>query len=186
VDLFGVMKMNLLAIDQSLNETGICYFRDGNFIASGTIKPNCKGAARLAFIISELDFIVDNNEIEEAVIENYSFGSRGRSTFSIGELGGVLRHYFFIKKIPLTIIATTSMKKFVSGDGHAEKDMMLKTVLTHFKFDTNNANIADAFGLGQFKLALDRYKAKNIDGLTQYQIESLDKYIESHQDEEVL
>ena len=82
-------------------------------------------------------------------IEGYSFASRSGQAFSLGEVGGIIRTKV-IEKFPTFVfleVQPTQLKKFVTGSGRGEKDIILKEVFKNFGFDTNDNNVADAYGL---------------------------------------
>ena len=60
---------------------------------------------------------------EQVALEGYSYGSKGR-VFHIAENTGILKYKFFQNSIPVDIIPPTSVKKFATGKGNADKEMM--------------------------------------------------------------
>lgn len=60
---------------------------------------------------------------KKVVIEDYSYASTGRA-FQIGENGGVLKNRFFTNGVNVTKVAPTQVKKFATGKGNADKQMM--------------------------------------------------------------
>lgn len=144
----------ILAFDLSLISTGYYILSEnkpikGGFLTSkgGVIKSSLKEDARLYFIEQRIDLLLKTHKPDLVVIEGYSFGSRGRATFSSGELGGVIRLLLFRKKIPYLVVAPTSLKKFISGKGNSSKDMMLLKTYKKYGIEFDNNNICDAFGL---------------------------------------
>lgn len=75
------------------------------------------------------------------VIENYSFGSTGM-VFHIGENVGLLKHKLFSKKINYFSVAPTAIKKYATGKGNANKNMMINTFM-----DIENINIREELSL---------------------------------------
>lgn len=108
--------------------------------------------------------------INKIVVEGYSFGSRLGQAFSIGELGGVIKLDLW-KNYPdiVTIVPPTRLKKFVTGKGNAKKDVMMKYVYKKWAYNTDNDNLADAFGLA--KIA---YHLCNSKGLKKIEKEVID------------
>ena len=62
-------------------------------------------------------------ECEQIALEGYSYGSKGK-VFHIAENTGILKYKFFQRSIPVDIIPPTSIKKFATGKGNADKAMM--------------------------------------------------------------
>lgn len=57
-------------------------------------------------------------------IEGYSYGSTGSRIFEIGENGGILKYHLFQKGIPFKVVPPTTVKKFYTGSGRADKQAM--------------------------------------------------------------
>ena len=55
------------------------------------------------------------------ILEDYAFAAKGR-VFHIGENGGILKSKLFEYDIPTITVAPTSVKKFATGSGRAQKD----------------------------------------------------------------
>ena len=56
-------------------------------------------------------------------IEGYSYGSKGQAIFQIAENGGILK-YRLQKKYNCKTIVPSVIKKFATGKGNADKEMM--------------------------------------------------------------
>jgi hypothetical protein len=84
---------------------------------------------------------LDNKKIRLAIIEDYSFGEKFNRE-SMGEIGGVIRRYFWIRGIPLFAIAPQTLKSLI---GVKKKDLILKETFRQYKIDTESDDEADAF-----------------------------------------
>ncbi len=60
---------------------------------------------------------------EQIAIEGYSMGSKGK-VFNIAENTGVLKYKIYNLGIPLEVIPPTTIKKFATGKGNADKNVM--------------------------------------------------------------
>tara|TARA_R100001082_G_scaffold105064_1_gene76896 strand:+ start:719 stop:1303 length:585 start_codon:yes stop_codon:yes gene_type:complete len=67
--------------------------------------------------------VLKKYKCNEVALEGYSFGSKGK-VFHIAENTGVLKYRLFQESIPIDIIAPTSIKKFATGKGNADKTAM--------------------------------------------------------------
>jgi len=67
----------------------------------------------------------------EIFIEGYSFGSKGQAVFQIAENGGILKYR--LKEYDYKILVPSVIKKFATGKGNADKQMMYE----QFCKDTN-------------------------------------------------
>lgn len=68
------------------------------------------------------------------VLEDYSFGSTGR-VFHIAENAGMLKYKMYKKGLPFITIAPTIIKKFATGKGNANKELLNTTFIEETKLD---------------------------------------------------
>ena len=54
------------------------------------------------------------------------------------------------KGFPLVVAAPKKLKKYVTSNGNAPKNLMIKTVYKRWGYDVSTDNIADASGLANF------------------------------------
>lgn len=167
--------MKILSIDQSLVQSGYCIFQDDKLIEKGVIESGQKGTKRLFEIKQEIQVLLKNHRPEYVVFEDYSYGSRGRATFSLGELGGMLKLMFFEAIELWYTVPIPLWKKYLTGKGNCKKDVVMMKVFKKFGFETANNNVADAYVMGRFLgdyLTWERGK----DNFTKGQITSFEKY----------
>ena len=81
------------------------------------------------------------------MIEHYAFGARGAAMISLGELGGVIRLALYESKIPYIEVPPTLAKKFVTGKGNSNKNVVLLEMYKRFGEDLSDDNVADATGM---------------------------------------
>ena len=104
------------------------------------------GATTEGFVFGKADLVV---------MEGYSFGSKGRAVFQIGELGGVLRMTAYRMGVPVVEIAPGNLKKFATGNGKAGKDQMLAAAIRKLAYDGFSNDEADAMWL--LSMAFHKY-----------------------------
>ena len=95
--------------------------------------------------------------------------SRAGSAIKLAMLGTVVRMTLFELKLPFMLIAPTQLKKYVTGKGNAQKDMMLMQIFKKYNIEAKDDNQADACGLAFLAEAL----LKPFDGLPKPQQEVL-------------
>jgi len=133
--------VNILAIDPSLTCTGLAY---GNHLCeTAVIKTKLKGWERIDLIMDTIRDLADTAQL--VVIEGYSFGSQGRSVFQIAELGGILRWKLHRMEVPFVDVPPSTLKKYATGIGNANKDVMIAAAIRRFGFEGSDNNEADAF-----------------------------------------
>jgi len=104
------------------------------------------------------DWAIDKlHGCEQIALEGYSFGSKGK-VFHIAENTGILKYKIHNMGVPLEVIPPTTVKKFATRKGNADKTMMhnsfkedtgidLKTTITPDKGMVDNpvSDIVDSF-----------------------------------------
>jgi crossover junction endodeoxyribonuclease RuvC len=130
----------ILAADLSLTSTGIAVNGE-----TRTIRTNLRGAERLDYIASRVVGMAVAHAVELVALEGYSFGSKGRAVFSIGELGGCVRLELHRAGIPFVDVSPSSLKKYATGKGNCGKDDMIETAIRRFAFAGHGNDEADAW-----------------------------------------
>jgi crossover junction endodeoxyribonuclease RuvC len=160
-----IPKVRILGLDLSLTATGIYCDTCGGSV----FKPKVKGAERLSLI--ETEVAGHYNHIDIAIIEGYSFGSKGRATFNIGELGGVIRLSLFDDGLSFVEVPPASLKKFATGKGNVGKDEVIASAIRKLSFKGSDNNECDAFVLNR----MGNYFYNKTSIALSYQQEVLDK-----------
>ena len=123
-----------------------------------------RGLARWEYILRNVMSVVDI--AGTVVIEGYAFGSQ-QGTRDCIELGGIIKfHIMRSGKFPV-IVPPTTLKKFVTGKGGADKSIVLLEAYKRWNLETQDHNVADAFGLAMIGQAI----LYGTEGLTQFQQE---------------
>lgn len=134
-----------LGIDQSLTNTALCVYHKGEVI-SHSIIPKMTGVKRLSYIYTEFTKLIDQYKPSFAAIEGYAYNAKGLY-FNLGEVGGILRLALFMRNITLIQVPPTTLKKYITGKGNANKDIIIKDLYKNYGIDVNDNNVADATGL---------------------------------------
>lgn len=74
-------------------------------------------------------------------IEGYAFGAKGQ-VFNIGENTGVLKHFLSREDVQPAIHAPSAIKKFATGKGNANKELMYEAFLAE-----TGDNLMSKFGI---------------------------------------
>ena len=167
------MSVKIMGLDLSLVETVWCVIYDDGTMHKGTVTTKLKGVERLSAIKTMLINIIDEFDPVLVVIEGYSFGSRGRAIFSIGELGGVVKTMLFDREVEFIDVAPTMVKKYATGKGTSPKDNVMLSVYKKWGVEFTNNNECDAYVLAHIG-----FSTLDIDqNLTKYQKEVVDKWL---------
>lgn len=136
---------SILAIDPSLNSTGVA-FR----LANGSVQALCvsparrRGLDRIKYVRDVIDTLLSDYSPDLVVYEDYAYAFRGRSNalFSLGELGGVLKLLLWESGVDILLVPPTSLKLFATGSGAAKKPEVGLALRQHlgvsFKSDDQN------------------------------------------------
>ena len=160
--------MAVIGIDQSLTGTGVAEIdHDGKLIRRELLKiGKSKSVERLKLICDQI--VVFCQQVNGRFVvarEGYSFGSRGRATFSLGELGGCIDLTLFTASltgmVSYYVIPPTVVKKFCFGSGSVKKDSAyLLSVYNKFRIEFPDDNQADAFMIAKTVLGMLRGREK--------------------------
>jgi Holliday junction resolvasome RuvABC endonuclease subunit len=163
--------VHFIGLDLSLTGTGIVVLNNSmNPVMTKTLKNKLRGMERLDFIRSEISEVIANFPNSKYCIENYAMGIRSGQSFSIGELGGVIKLLLYDFQINPSLVTPTQLKKFIIGKGAGDKNIVLLAVYKKWGFDAPDDNQADAYGLA--RLAKELYSTSG--NLTKPQLEVLE------------
>jgi crossover junction endodeoxyribonuclease RuvC len=107
------------------------------------------------------DFLDSIPEPEMVCLEGYAYG-RAAQNHQVGELGGLARLLLYdrgleYKTVPL---APSTLKKFVTGKGNAQKNTVLREVYRVWGIEAEDDNVADAYGLAQAAMTISTGEAR--------------------------
>jgi len=163
--------MIALGIDLSLTGTGLVVLDEDKLIYSECFKPkNKSGSRRLVEIRCKISKTLKEYAPALVCLEGYSFRSRGRAVFQIGELGGIVRVLLYESDlhgsdlyesgIKWLEIAPSQVKKFATGKGNSGKDLILQQVYKRWGQEFETSDEADAFVLAKIGTILLGHKEK--------------------------
>ena len=109
----GEGTVRILALDQSLTNTGVCLLISAGGgapeMATQTLSPSLRGAQRLAWFY---DWALEAmTSVDLVIIEGYAYGAQN-SREVMGELGGILRMAAYKAGKPLLVSPPSCVKNF--------------------------------------------------------------------------
>ena len=183
-ELFENVVGNVVSFDLKLNRTGIAITnlnKPNNFTTQSILFKPSKQLERykkVNLIIKQAIKLMNDYNPKLIVIENYSFApKRSSSITTLAELGGILRWNLGKFKIPILEVAPLQLKKWILGQVHGEKNLILKNVYKRYKYDAPNDDEADALVLADIGSHLVRLTSK--DSLESSSNEYLKEYMKS-------
>jgi len=150
-----------VGMDPSYNGFSIMVIdKNGEIIEQKLLSSDTKKEAEERIIELErgFKFVPNIHSLHSVYIEGPSYSSNGAFQLQMGALHYYMRIFLFKKDIKYTIIAPTSLKKFVAGEGkgQAKKELMLLKTYKKWGIEFDNNNLCDAYGLA--RMALEDYK----------------------------
>lgn len=163
----------VLGIDQSLTSTGVVVIRhtvDKNEVLyHASLQTEPTGLSDYADVLHRANSIadrivniVDMYKVTDIAIEGLSFGSKGNATRNLAMLFAIICNKLNITE-PYTVPPTT-LKKFATGNGRADKKEVLESVKLHdvdlhselsrLTIKAGKYDLADAYFLALHKLGV--------------------------------
>jgi crossover junction endodeoxyribonuclease RuvC len=156
-----------VGIDLSLTGTGLVATKDGKMSDKKLIKSKPGGSRpldeirRIKQIKEEIIKFLVKNQPKVVVIEGLAF--MARNTTALVQLAGLnylVRDYLEEEGTNFLIVAPTTLKKFITGKGNAQKDQMMLETYKRYRVSFDDDNLCDGFGLAQVGQACvnDKFK----------------------------
>ena len=157
-------KTKVVGLDLSLTSTGIVELDgEANILEQYVVRSSPVGplqideAKRLSKITDEILAGIPL-ETELVAIEGIAFMmSKTTALVQLAAINYIVRIGLWKKGIPFVIVSPPTLKKFVTGKGVAQKDIMMLETYKRWGVSLTDNNICDAYGLARISLAiLDR------------------------------
>jgi Holliday junction resolvasome RuvABC endonuclease subunit len=113
--------------------------------------PRKTGLPRAADLVGGVVSLCSKWDPDFLVIEGYGFAN-SHTLATLVEVGTVVRYFMWQDGHQFLLVPPPSLKKFVTGDGHATKDRMMLSVFKNWGHEAKTNNTADAVGLAMFGL----------------------------------
>lgn len=149
-------KEIIAGLDLSLRKTGFTIIDSNRKILHQEVfkTDKMRGMLRLAYIKNRIVQKLKQYKVSKVMVEGYSFGSKGASVVSLGELGGVVRLALYENGYTYIDCSPSSLKAYIAENGSADKEMMRASVLKKYGIDFSDDNICDSYGLCMMILEL--------------------------------
>ena len=149
---------NTLVIGLDLSLTGTGWATFNGKVTFGTLSPpknKRTGMGRISWMLSRIFRVIEQHGTPKLVtMEGLAFASRDRNLERAG-LAFLVRYKLWKRGVPYVLVAPTSLKKFTSGSGKAEKSGMMLQVFKRWQIEPANDNEADAISLVQVARQLE-------------------------------
>lgn len=154
-----------VGLDLSLTGTGYAILKTGLCPSVGLIKSKPTGDKPLhetqrivkiaEDVMEEIDRLTPYEKPDLVVIEGLAF--MARNTHSLVQLAGLnylIRALLNQFEWPFIIVAPTTLKKFITGKGNSDKNIVMMNIYRDYSQEFIDDNVADAFALAAFGMAL--------------------------------
>ncbi len=159
--------MKVLGLDLSLTGTGVAAIEDGKLLSSSLIRSKPSGprpkdeTKRILGIVEEITKKIDEFEPELVVIEGLAFMARNSTALvQLAGLNYLIRSLLYSRDIKFLIVAPSTLKKFITGKGNSQKDVMMLETYKQYGISLLDDNLVDAHGLAQVGSAVLDQKGK--------------------------
>ena len=139
----------IIAIDGALAKNGVCIITNEegkNVCYTAILQCNELNSYRLIYLFNQLNELIQRFKPQYACVEGYAHKAMGR-VFSMGEAGGVFRLAFALQEISTCEVPPTTLKKYITGNGRADKKAMKAAIKSIFNMQFKTNDEVDAFGL---------------------------------------
>ena len=147
-DMTAYKGTSLIAFDLSLTSTGWAYVSDMGRIMPGGFT----GLQRLDYVFEVVTDMARHFEL--VVMEGLSMASNYPGASERIGLAYMVRHWLWKNRIPFILVPPMTLKKFATGKGNADKDMVIKEVYKRWGHDCTISDEADACAALHFGLQL--------------------------------
>jgi Holliday junction resolvasome RuvABC endonuclease subunit len=154
--------MNFVGLDLSFRATGLTVLSDSSdILAQSLISSSPKECVeqRIVSIFDELVLIIEKFPPFIVCMEGLSFSSSGQATLDLAGLHFYIR-IFLYSNYPgeFYVIPPTTLKKFVTGTGRCQKNLMLLKTYKRFGVEFTDDNLCDSYCLSRY--GIDNYEKK--------------------------
>ncbi len=142
--------MRIMGLDLSLNATGVCLPDGRVMVVKGWRK---WGDHRLQVIRDAVRLCAQRTDL--VVIEGMG-RFKGNTGLVIAEVHGTVKVELMDQGVPYAVVTPSTLKKFATGNGNADKDMMIAAARRRAGLVFKDHNQCDAWWLRE--AGLDHYK----------------------------
>lgn len=153
-------KTCVVGLDLSLTSTGVVVLHGEEIVLQEVVRSSPVGplpideAKRLNDITTRVLALVPD-DAKLVAIEGIAFMvSKTTSLVQLAAINYLIRIGLWKRGIPFVIVSPPTLKKFVTGKGVAQKDVMMLETYKRWGVSLTDNNICDAFGLARISLAI--------------------------------
>ena len=168
--------MKTVGLDLSLTATGLVVLEDNKMVEKKIIRSKKLGdkpsdeSLSIYTLAEDIFDVLDEHKPDAVAIEGLAFALSKTTAFAqLAALNYIVRINLMNASTPTIIVAPTTLKKFVTGKGNAQKDSMLLEIFKRWGVTFFDDNEADAYALARVAQAV--FDTKNTVRWTKFQAE---------------
>lgn len=142
--------MRYVGLDLSTKTGVVILSEDGTPLLTEEISRKIETPEDMFILVSEIMKRVSENDV--VVLEGFGFASK--TGFLLGGIGWAIRMRLWEQENETYIVAPTSLKKFATGAGNADKRKLAVEVNKRWDFYDDSDNVTDAYVLAQIGRAV--------------------------------
>ena len=152
--------MNFVGLDLSFNGTGLTVLSDSSEILSQKLiasSPKESIEQRIIYVSNEIFCEVKKLETFIICVEGLSLASHGQATLDLAGLHFYVRILIYLDypEEGVYVIPPNTLKKFVTGTGRCQKNLMLLKTYKKFGVEFSDDNLCDSYCLARY--GIDKY-----------------------------
>lgn len=169
----------VLGLDASLTHTGSALLAiSSDEHSEQTFKPKTLGVTRLLEVEKWLENLMAEvtikhySKVKYVMLEGYAYSAFNQA-HQMGELGGIIRRFFYLRNIPIRVVSPKTLKKWITGRGDGDKNLILVKAFRKWGIEFSDDHTCDAFGLAKLGKAMYYIETGKvpIDSLAQFERE---------------
>lgn len=149
--------LRIVALDLSLNSTGVASTVDyvPPYVDTWTLRNDLTLYERLRWVRDRIRLIVagPHEQADLVAIEGQSFGSSKSYARENAELAGLVKMDLYEAGIPFVLIAPSSLKKYATGNGRADKDAVFQQAIRRGNREFDSKDASEAWWMWQMASA---------------------------------
>lgn len=176
------MPRRILGLDLSLNATGLAVTDTATMkrVHSECIRSKgARAATRIRALTDRVLLLAHQYGCDEVVAEAFFIPQRKRAAGAVETLWlhGVICVDLVLSGLPPPLyVPGSTLRKWTTGNGKAEKPDMRAAILRDHKVDIDDDNECDAFALTVLGIAYNRWRVGDTSGLDAYQLDAVTKW----------
>lgn len=157
--------MSFCGIDPSKKTGLVLLAEDGTLIETKHLRfDGIEGCKRLHLIAQSVSSLLGEWQPDHLIIESIAFGNPF-SKVEMAQFHGIIRLECYRLGFNWWDVGPTVLKKWLTGDGHADKKKMAKAVKDKWDFTSKSDDVVDAYALARIGMFIQEQGVGTLKGV---------------------